>query len=904
MANPPSQAYTIETIMVPQKGSTTPSMPTTPHIPTKETPVGGKYRFSLDALHVPFITSPRKASSSPVKPNIDSTTGHDVAATSCSDGTNDSDTSTALVSAKIDTRSASNHANPMTEQLAPPNELRAKRSALPSSATEASYRASRAVSLHRVSFSPSTEQVAEAREQALSLAALGSEARAQSIKAEGNMHPVKSKARTGFAKWRGLKSKSTSDLTNTNRRLSLDSTLSTSSHVKSSPAERFEDRAALAGAAAAKRRLFRWDGNGIHQSGASDKGKVAKVKMTKHQALAARHAKTLEQVINAGMGLHPVPPRVSSANDPFRQTDASKKKALRAEPIPVVDKSQLKGLKSALLDVKMANNIISELRSMPVPLDALRSGVGKIIPDVQIGTAGEHGQERVLSANLPDTVLEGHFSRDDSEIRKRLDATTEALGAATPAAGRLPIEREAKSAAEEALRKFTLNAEVAASPQKALVTARTSSLPPSAEDGTTPAALQAGLTPVSNPKVDVAKPGARPLKMVCLDCGEQEAHQRHAQHLEAAAGVTKAPAPANEVKGGFNLTSVATGAAAALASVGGFISARSAKGARPPLSKSMSVANLPALQGGQRLMGSAPLQLLMDPIGTAAQNSGAFDVLANVTGTALRATQDMESIHPPIDRMAIFVHWWGFEITLPKASMAYLATAHSVSGAFLSFLQTIAATGGVPELLPFIKYISTYMEVEYKAIQAQDQGHGVCIAGTWFMPLALIPRPWDYPLDGRPPAVPSAPNAQPTSVSFSGSAPQNVPASMPISPSTNDNTAPPKRHAFKKVQPDEDSAIANIAILGKGALPLQPVPPKRNLSPNQSAAIRAARTEKIPNDLSPRHPRSSSVASTKSAKVIAGLTNGNIMAAIGMQSEATLAIVEEMPEVRSLRIKA
>lgn len=164
--------------------------------------------------------------------------------------------------------------------------------------------------------------------------------------------------------------------------------------------------------------------------------------------------------------------------------------------------------------------------------------------------------------------------------------------------------------------------------------------------------------------------------------------------------------------------------------------------------RSMSAAALPTLSGGAQLMGSSPLQLLMDPVGTAAQTSGAFEALAEVSGAAIHATQDMSAFHPPLDRMAIFVHWWGFEITLPSATLLYLNTAHSVSGAFLSFLQTMAVGGGVPELLPFIKYISTFMEVEYKAIQAQDEGHGVVVAATWFMPLALVPRPWDYPLDG------------------------------------------------------------------------------------------------------------------------------------------------------------
>uniref|UniRef100_V5ES00 Uncharacterized protein n=2 Tax=Kalmanozyma brasiliensis (strain GHG001) TaxID=1365824 RepID=V5ES00_KALBG len=524
------------------------------------------------------------------------------------------------------------------------------------------------------------------------------------------------------------------------------------------------------------------------------------------------------------MGLSPEMPRQRSA--PEGDTPgigspgkAGKKKVARAKPVPVVKKSELNGLKSALLDAKKANNIISELRAMPVPANMMRAGQASTVPDAKIGTAGEHGQERILTAQLPDSVLDG--PKDDSDIRKRSGATAEALDASTPA--RPPIERKAKSAAEEALRRITLQADATTSPQKALVSARTSSLPPTAEDdvASQPAAQPVAATATAT-KAGPALAGPRPLKVVCLDCGEQEAHQRHAQHLEAAS-VIKDGAAATQTGGGFNVAAIASGAGAAIVGVGAILGARSAatpaeaspvtakaqsSSARPPMLKSMSVANLPSLQDAPRLMGSTPLQLLMDPVGTAAQSSGAFDMLADVSGAAIRATQDMENIHPPLDRMAIFVHWWGFEITLPKASMAYLGTAHSVSGAFLSFLQTMAVGGGVPELLPFIKYISTYMEVEYKAIQAQDQGYGVCIAGTWFMPMALVPRPWDYPLDGPIGEKPGA-GAPSMAASLLASTGQSAaPALMPAPALINDTAASPKKHILKK----KKSAVITQAI--------------------------------------------------------------------------------------------
>ncbi|TKY87406.1 hypothetical protein EX895_004083 [Sporisorium graminicola] len=838
-----------------------------------------KNRFSLNMLRLPF-SPPRKpatAAGVTAKRSADSTP--DLDATLDSAPACDPVTESALVDPSPKDRSVKQYLAP------PPNEARPIRSALAPAAEASSRRASRTTSPHRVSFSPSTEDMAEAREQAQSFAVLDD---GTSAKSHGKSHN-KSKTKTNLPKWRGLKSRSSSDLPSSTRRQSVESVRSDSSVGTSSSAERFESNAALPGAAAAKRRLFRWDRKGIHHASTSEKSKAAKVKVTKHQAVAARHAKTLEQVINAGMGLHPIPPRLSSSAD-IAATDSEqqgkgggrKKKAPRAKPVPVVGRSQLKGLKSALLDVDSANNIIKELRAMPVPLDKLRSGLGQIVPDATIGTAGDHGQERILTVDVPDTMLEGNVTKDDSEIRKRPGATMDALDATTTV--RPPIERKAKSAAEEALRKITLRAETSTSPQKAVVTARTSSLPPTADD---PLASPASTAPPTSPspptKPTATQSGARPLKMVCLDCGEAEAHQRHAQQLEAAAVVTGAPST-EEKNGAFNVTTIATGAAAALAGVGGLLAARSAPdaeskmeapSARPPMIKSLSVANLPTLRDGPRLMGSTPLQLILDPVGTVAQNSGAFDVLADVSGAAIRATQDMDSIHPPLDRMAIFVHWWGFEITLPKASMAYLGTAHSVSGAFLSFLQTMALGGGVPELLPFIKYISTFMEVEYKAIQAQDQGHGVCIAGTWFMPMALVPRPWDYPLDGPQPEKPGtgAPASQATYPSTLGQ--DTAPVMMPMPGVGTEASVPAKKHAFKRKSSADTFSEAAVA---------QVVMPQRNFNPTQLAAIQAARAEKMPQDLS---------------------ANMNGAAALpGAQVEAALASVQEVPEIGSLRIKA
>jgi len=96
--------------------------------------------------------------------------------------------------------------------------------------------------------------------------------------------------------------------------------------------------------------------------------------------------------------------------------------------------------------------------------------------------------------------------------------------------------------------------------------------------------------------------------------------------------------------------------------------------------------------------------------------------------------------------MSVLTYWWGLEIVLPPPSLKYLSHVPSVSHAVLNFLSAVALVdNGVREILPFIRYISQYLDFEWSAIKAQDKGQGVVCAATWIMPAALVPRPWDFP---------------------------------------------------------------------------------------------------------------------------------------------------------------
>ena len=86
--------------------------------------------------------------------------------------------------------------------------------------------------------------------------------------------------------------------------------------------------------------------------------------------------------------------------------------------------------------------------------------------------------------------------------------------------------------------------------------------------------------------------------------------------------------------------------------------------------------------------------------------------------------------------------------------------AHTV----VNFLTSLSvANGGVAEILPFIRYISTYIDMEFSQIQGQDEGKGVVCAETWIMPAALVPRPWDFadPPSSKEPVHSSTPGATP-----------------------------------------------------------------------------------------------------------------------------------------------
>ena len=82
----------------------------------------------------------------------------------------------------------------------------------------------------------------------------------------------------------------------------------------------------------------------------------------------------------------------------------------------------------------------------------------------------------------------------------------------------------------------------------------------------------------------------------------------------------------------------------------------------------------------------------------------------------------------------------------------------SVAHTVVNFLTALSAGNqGVREIMPFVRYISQYIDAEFSSIRSEDRGQGVVCAATWLMPAALVPRAWDFPPPPPPPPAASTP---------------------------------------------------------------------------------------------------------------------------------------------------
>ncbi|GJJ06077.1 hypothetical protein Clacol_000266 [Clathrus columnatus] len=107
---------------------------------------------------------------------------------------------------------------------------------------------------------------------------------------------------------------------------------------------------------------------------------------------------------------------------------------------------------------------------------------------------------------------------------------------------------------------------------------------------------------------------------------------------------------------------------------------------------------------------------------------------------------DHKNVHPPTDRLSIM------KVDSVATTLIHLLTIVSIVSPELK------------EFMPIIGYVSNIINSEWDLVKAQDKGEGVVCTATWIMPIALIPRPWDFP-----PAPPEI--SKPTEASLTSEVP-------------------------------------------------------------------------------------------------------------------------------------
>ncbi|KAK0461121.1 uncharacterized protein EV420DRAFT_1530370 [Desarmillaria tabescens] len=251
-----------------------------------------------------------------------------------------------------------------------------------------------------------------------------------------------------------------------------------------------------------------------------------------------------------------------------------------------------------------------------------------------------------------------------------------------------------------------------------------------------------------------------PIRAVCLANTDEQEHELHFAHINSDAGVSEEQT--------FGEFSVAAASADKLSQ----------------MFDEMHIVDLirsPDLGLGQPGDGEG---LLAGAVPTAEtvlngiqQITPQLMALGYATGKAV--LPDHTGVYPPTDRMSVLTYWWGLEVALPPPTLAYLGNVRSISNAIVNFMSALAlVNNGAREILPFVRYISQFVDFEFNAIKEQDKGRGVVCAATWIMPAAMVPRSWDF----NPPPVGLISSAETSSQEDSESQEQDESDTGPVTP--------------------------------------------------------------------------------------------------------------------------
>ncbi|KAG8836449.1 hypothetical protein FRC18_011372 [Serendipita sp. 400] len=228
-----------------------------------------------------------------------------------------------------------------------------------------------------------------------------------------------------------------------------------------------------------------------------------------------------------------------------------------------------------------------------------------------------------------------------------------------------------------------------------------------------------------------------PIHAVCLDCTEDEAERYYFSRLKTGDDRVLAEepqaGPSTQASGGT--PSIASANLSSLVSVLQNIHI-------------VTLVSSPDLGLGQAADSPGPLAGAIPS--ASAVSTGMMEItgqlLALGFATSKAVYPDHAGVYPPTDRMSVLTYWWGMEVCLPPPTLVFLANAKSIQNAALNLLTAFSLfNNGVREILPFVRYISQFLDFQWNAIQAQNKGRGVVCAATWVCPAALVPRSWDFP---------------------------------------------------------------------------------------------------------------------------------------------------------------
>lgn len=142
------------------------------------------------------------------------------------------------------------------------------------------------------------------------------------------------------------------------------------------------------------------------------------------------------------------------------------------------------------------------------------------------------------------------------------------------------------------------------------------------------------------------------------------------------------------------------------------------------------------------------------------REDGASGVAVSDTAESLQSTRRVRVWIPSRTQLSFQFLWWGYRIYLPPPVLAVLNNkrleaakrAAIITAAIQWLLNHIPTQTLPPQFRPLAALLSqlpsltgqagTLLAWSWSAVQTFDQGDGVILTATWFLPIVLLPGTW------------------------------------------------------------------------------------------------------------------------------------------------------------------